>query len=141
MASLSPIWAFIFLVAHDVGKAINPSAVEGQIQGGFAQGLGYALHEELVWDGGHLINPTFMDYKIPGVHEVPHEIFPIIIENPEPSGPFGARGIGEPGLVGVAPAVANAVFNATDTRVRSLPLTSEKILTKIMPDQEKNNGK
>ena len=82
-----------------------------------------------------------MDYKIPGVHEVPHEIFPIIIENPEPSGPFGARGIGEPGLVGVAPAVANAVFNATDTRVRSLPLTSEKILTKIMPDQEKNNGK
>ena len=127
-------------LAHDVGKAINPSAVEGQIQGGFAQGLGYALHEELVWDGGHLINPTFMDYKIPGVHEVPHEIFPIIIENPEPSGPFGARGIGEPGLVGVAPAVANAVFNATDTRVRSLPLTSEKILTKIMPDQEKNNG-
>ena len=122
-------------LAHDVGKAINPSAVEGQIQGGFAQGLGYALHEELVWDGGRLVNPSFMDYKIPGAHDVPYEIHPIIVENPEPTGPFGARGIGEPGLVGVAPAVANAVFNATNIRVRSLPLTSEKILTKMLPDE------
>ena len=122
-------------LAHDVGKAINPSAVEGQIQGGFAQGLGYALHEELVWDGGRLVNPSFMDYKIPGAHDVPYEIHPIIVENPEPTGPFGARGIGEPGLVGVAPAVANAVFNATNIRVRSLPLTSEKILTEMLPDE------
>ncbi|MEC7490387.1 MAG: xanthine dehydrogenase family protein molybdopterin-binding subunit [Pseudomonadota bacterium] len=122
-------------LAHDVGKAINPSAVEGQIQGGFAQGLGYALHEELVWEDGRLSNPTFMDYKIPGAHEVPYEIHPIIVENPEPSGPFGARGIGEPGLIGVAPSIANAVFNATNTRVRSLPLTSEKILTAMLPDQ------
>ena len=128
-ASVTGAW-----LAHDVGKAINPSAVEGQIQGGFAQGLGYALHEELVWDGGRLVNPSFMDYKIPGARDVPYDIHPIIVENPEPTGPFGARGIGEPGLVGVAPAVANAVFDATNIRVRSLPLTSEKILTAMLPE-------
>ena len=122
-------------LAHDVGKAINPSAVEGQIQGGFTQGLGYALFEELVWDGGRLVNPTFMDYKIPGAHDVPYEIHPIIVENPEPSGPFGARGIGEPGLVGVAPAIANAVFKATGIRLRSLPLTPEKVLTAMMNEE------
>ncbi|HUT51057.1 MAG TPA: molybdopterin cofactor-binding domain-containing protein [Alphaproteobacteria bacterium] len=121
-------------LAHDVGKAINPAAVEGQIQGGFVQGVGYALFEEMVWDGGQLVNPSFMDYKIPGAHDVPYEIHPIIVENPEPTGPFGARGIGEPGLVGVAPAVANAVHNATGIRFHSLPLTPEKVLTAMLSE-------
>ena len=114
--------------AHDVGRAINPLTVEGQIQGGFVQGLGYALTEELVWDGGALVNPTMMDYKVPGATDVPDAIHPIIVEHPEPSGPFGAKAIGEPGLIGVAPALANAVADATGARLRDLPMTPERVL-------------
>jgi CO/xanthine dehydrogenase Mo-binding subunit len=118
-------------LAHDVGRAINPSAVEGQIQGGFVQGLGYALWEELVWDNGRLSNPTMMDYKIPGMLDVPLAIEPIIVEEREASGPFGAKGVGEPGIVAVAPAVANAVAAATGVRIRQLPLTPERVFTEL----------
>ena len=114
--------------AHDVGRAINPLAVEGQIQGGFVQGLGYALTEELVWDGPSLANPTMMDYKTPGALDVPYAITPIIVEHPEPSGPFGAKAIGEPGLIGVAPAIANGVARAVGFRARDLPITPERVL-------------
>ena len=117
--------------AHDVGKAINPVAVEGQIQGAFVQGLGYALFEEMVWDDGRLTNPSFMDYRIPGSVDVPSEIIPIIIEAPEPTGPFGAKGSGEPGLGPVAPAIANAVFAATGHRFRALPMTAETVRNTI----------
>lgn len=114
-------------LAHDVGRAINPSAVEGQIQGGFVQGLGYALWEELIWDNGRLSNPTMMDYKIPGTLDVPLAIEPIIVEEHEASGPFGAKGVGEPGIIAAAPAVANAVAAATGVRFRQLPLTPERV--------------
>ena len=114
--------------AHDVGRAINPLTVEGQIQGGFVQGVGYALTEELVWDDGSLINPTMMDYKAPGSMDVPFAINPIIVEHPEPSGPFGAKAIGEPGLIGAAPAIANAIADATGIRLRALPMTAERML-------------
>ena len=107
--------------AHDVGRAINPTAVEGQIQGGFVQGAGYALLEELLWEDGQPINPSMMDYKVFGALDLPLEIHPIIVEAPEPSGPFGAKGIGEPPLVGAAPAIANAVADATGLRLRTLP--------------------
>jgi CO/xanthine dehydrogenase Mo-binding subunit len=115
--------------AHDVGRAINPGLVEGQIEGAVAQGLGLALTEEMVWDDdGRLANPTLMDYKVPGILDVPDSIETIILETPEPSGPYGAKGVGENGLCGIPAAVANAVFNATGKRVRSLPITPEKIL-------------
>ncbi len=114
-------------LAHDVGCAINPLAVEGQIQGGFVQGLGYALWEELIWDTGRLSNPTMMDYKIPGTLDVPLAIEPIIVEEREASGPFGAKGVGEPGIVAVAPAIANAVAAATGARIRQIPLTPERV--------------
>jgi CO/xanthine dehydrogenase Mo-binding subunit len=114
-------------LAHDVGRAINPLAVEGQIQGGFVQGLGYALWEELIWDNGRLSNPTMMDYKIPGTLDVPLAIEPIIVEEHEASGPFGAKGVGEPGIIAAAPAVANAVAAATGVRFRQLPLTPERV--------------
>ncbi|HEX7007080.1 MAG TPA: molybdopterin cofactor-binding domain-containing protein, partial [Alphaproteobacteria bacterium] len=114
--------------AHDVGRAINPSAVEGQIEGGVVQGLGYALYEEMVWDSGRLANPSFMDYKIPGTMEAPPEIYPIIVEQPDDTGPFGAKGIGEPPIVGLAPAIANAVAHATGVRLRTLPMTPERVL-------------
>ena len=121
--------------AHDVGRAINPGAVEGQIQGGVVQGLGYSLFEEMVWDGGRLANPSFMDYKIPGALDVPPKINSIIIENPELTHPFGAKGIGEPPIVGVAPAVANAVSHAAGVRVRRLPVTSERVLRGLLEKQ------
>ncbi len=121
--------------AHDVGRAINPGAVEGQIEGGFVQGLGYALFEEMVWADGRLINPTLMDYKIPGIADIPVEIHSIIIEDPEPTGPFGAKGIGEPGLVPVAPAIANAIHAATGVRITKLPLTPERVLDALETSQ------
>ncbi len=119
--------------AHDVGRAVNRGAVEGQIQGGFVQGLGYALLEELVWDGGRLANPSFMDYKIPGSLDVPYAVHPIIIENPEPTHPFGVKGVGEPPMIGVAAAIANAIDHATGVRIRRLPITSERVLSGLLP--------
>ncbi|MEQ8696866.1 MAG: molybdopterin cofactor-binding domain-containing protein, partial [Bauldia litoralis] len=120
--------------ASDVGRAVNPSNVEGQIQGGFAQGLGYALFEEMVWEDGRLVNPSLMDYKVPGVMDVPETVTPIIVEEPEPTGPFGAKGVGEPALVGVAPAVGNAIRNAIGERLTRLPMTPERVLAAIDPD-------
>jgi CO/xanthine dehydrogenase Mo-binding subunit len=114
--------------AHDVGRAINPSSVEGQIEGGVVQGLGYALWEEMVWDSGRLANPSFMDYKIPGTMDAPPEIHPIIVEKPDADGPFGAKGIGEPPIVGLAPAIANALTHATGVRLNTLPMTPERVL-------------
>ena len=118
--------------ASDVGRAVNPTNVEGQIQGGFVQGMGYALFEEMVWEDGRLINPSLMDYKIAGALDAPAEITAIIVEDPEPSGPFGAKGVGEPAMVGVAPAVANAIADAADIRLRRLPMTPERVLEKLV---------
>ncbi|MDP6620139.1 MAG: molybdopterin-dependent oxidoreductase, partial [Nitrospinota bacterium] len=119
------------VAAHDVGRAINPAVVEGQIEGGFAQGLGYTLMEDLVTDGGQTINPSFIDYKIPSVLDVPEEMIPIIVEEPDPAGPFGAKGVGEPGLVATAPAVANAIYDAVGVRIHDLPITPEKVLAAL----------
>jgi CO/xanthine dehydrogenase Mo-binding subunit len=119
--------------AHDVGCAINPQMVEGQIQGGFVQGLGYALTEEMQWDeSGRLTNPTLMDYKVPTALDTPIEINPIIVEHPEPSGPFGAKGVGEPGLIGAAASIANAVAKATGKRLHRLPMTPERVLDALI---------
>jgi CO/xanthine dehydrogenase Mo-binding subunit len=116
--------------AHDVGHAIHPQNVEGQIEGGFVQGLGYALYEEIVFDNGKVINPSFADYKIPNSLDTP-PITPIIVEAYDETGPYGAKGLGEPGLVGVAPAVANAIFDAIGVRIKDLPITPEKIIDAI----------
>ena len=113
---------------HDVGRAINPSMVEGQIQGAIVQGLGYALTEELVWDGGDLINPTMMDYRVPGMTDVPYAIHPILLEHPEPDAPFGAKGVAEIPLTGTAPAVTSAIAHATGARISQLPATPERML-------------
>lgn len=117
---------------HDVGRAINPGATEGQIQGGFAQGLGYGLTEEMVFEDGRLANPSFMDYKIPSALEVPRRIECVLIEKPEAAHPFGARGVGEPPLVGAAAAIANAVADAIGRPVTRLPLTPERVLRAIL---------
>ena len=118
--------------AHDVGRAINPVSCEGQIQGGFVQGMGYALTEAMQWNAeGWLITTTLADYKIPGVLDSPPEIHPIVLEDPDPTHPVGAKGIGEPSLVGAAPAIANAICNATGARVRTLPMTPERVLDAV----------
>lgn len=114
--------------ACDIGKAINPMSVEGQIQGGFVQGLGFALFEEVVWDGARIANPSLMDYKIATTLDVPAQIHPLIIEDPETDGPFGAKGIGEIPICAVARAIANGIAAATGVRLRQLPLTPERVL-------------
>lgn len=122
-ADVAEVWS-----AMDVGKAINPGSVEGQIEGGFVQGMGFALTEEMVFDGPRLANPSMMDYKAPTSLDAPFDIHSIIVEAAEPGGPFGAKGIGEIGLVPVPAAIANAVAAAIGARLRRLPLTPERVL-------------
>ncbi len=117
-----------FWSAHDVGRAINTASVEGQIEGGIAQMLGYALTEEMLWDNGRMLNPSMMDYKIPGMADVPLKIHPLIIETPEDTAPFGAKGVGEICAVGPAPAVTNAIKHATGARINEIPVTPERAL-------------
>jgi len=122
------------LSAQDVGRAINPRLVEVQIEGGFVQGMGFALYEEMVWDGPRLVNPSLMLYKIPTSADSPR-IHAIIVEDPEPSGPFGAKGAGEVGLNPVPAAVANALTDAirgADGGWRHLPLSSERVLDRLI---------
>lgn len=113
--------------AHDVGQAINPAAVAGQIEGGSAMGQGYALSEELRYEQGRLVSPSFSEYLIPTSMDVP--IYQsIILESRSGVGPFGAKGIGEPSLTPVAPAIANAVADALGVRVFELPITPERVV-------------
>ncbi|MBT5780854.1 MAG: xanthine dehydrogenase family protein molybdopterin-binding subunit [Rhodospirillaceae bacterium] len=118
--------------AHDVGRAINPGAVESQIHGGFVQGQGYALCEEMLWEDGRLVNPSFMDYKFPGTLDTPDKIHAIILETPEKSHPFHVKGVGEPPLVGAAPAINNALSAATGLRLKQIPLTPERVLRGLL---------
>lgn len=113
--------------AHDVGRAINPMAVEGQIHGGVSMGLGYGLYEELVVEEGRVLNPNFGDYALPTVLDMP-EIDCIIVETDDQAGPFGAKGMAEPACIPTAPAIANAVYDAVGVRIRDLPVTPEKVL-------------
>ncbi|MBF0410865.1 MAG: xanthine dehydrogenase family protein [Candidatus Riflebacteria bacterium] len=118
------------IAAHDMGKAINPQQVEGQIQGGTLQGVGYCVMEEIRHDkNGKMLNDAFATYILPTFEDAP-DIQPIIVEHPYSSGPFGAKGFGEVPLMGIAPAVANAVFNATGKRIRKLPVKPECLMEK-----------
>ncbi len=116
--------------AHDVGQAINPAAVAGQIEGGAAQGQGYALSEDMIYRDGQLMTPSFSEYLIPTAMDMP-EVQSIILESRSGVGPFGAKGIGEPALTPVAPAIANAVADAIGTRVFELPITPERVVAAI----------
>ncbi|HEV3310187.1 MAG TPA: molybdopterin cofactor-binding domain-containing protein [Chloroflexota bacterium] len=114
--------------AIDVGKALNPAICEGQVEGAVTQALGYALTEEIVVSNeGRVLNPSFMDYKIFCADDMP-KLTTILVEDPEPTGPFGAKSVAEVAINGPAPAIANAIFDAIGVRLRSLPMSAEKVL-------------
>ena len=115
---------------HDVGRAINPASVEGQIAGGSMQGLGYALMEDLLIADGVIRAPTLSEYLIPTSMDFPTTKV-IMLESGSGVGPFGAKGIGEPALTPAAPAVANAVADALGMRIHELPITPEKVLAAV----------
>jgi CO/xanthine dehydrogenase Mo-binding subunit len=116
-----------FLSAADCGRPINPVLAEGQIEGAVVNGISYALWEEYRYDqDGRMTNPRFWDYKILTSRDTP-EIQTLLIQSEEPSGPFGAKSIGEVAINGPAPAIANAIFDAVGVRIRDLPITPEKV--------------
>ena len=122
--------------AHDVGRAINRAAVEGQIAGGTHQGLGYALMEEFALKDGRVVTPSFAEYLIPTTLDYPATEV-IVLESGTGIGPFGAKGIGEPALTPAAPAVANAVADALGVRIHEVPLTAERVLEAVDEAREK----
>lgn len=126
------------VAAHETGTTINQTMAEGQIEGSVAQGIGFALMEQLAHDDGTILNDGFLDYKILTNGDMP-EIKAICVESEGTNGPFGAKGIGEqPGLVPTAPAIANAIYDAIGVRFRELPITPDKVLEAL---KEKRGSK
>jgi CO/xanthine dehydrogenase Mo-binding subunit len=126
------------VAAHDVGKAINPGNVEAQIEGGIMQGIGFALTEEVVQEGGYLKTNSLGEYMVPTSMDVPR-IESHILEVPISSGPYGAKGVGEPALIPTAPAILNAICDALDIRVTELPATMEN-LRRLIREKEGMSG-
>ncbi|MEW5919391.1 MAG: molybdopterin cofactor-binding domain-containing protein [Bacillota bacterium] len=121
------------VAAHDVGKAINPMIVEGQVLGALAQGIGYALTEQMLYKDGKLLNGNFLDYKILTTADMP-QMEVSIVETMDEEGPFGAKGIGEPGLIPTAAAIANAIKDATGVRFKEIPILPEHIVEALSPE-------
>jgi len=118
------------VAAHDCGKALNPLAVEGQVIGSVYMGFGQAMQEEMVWEGGRLMNPSLLEYRIPTTLENP-EIECIIVESEDPEGPFGAKEAGEGSLAATIPAISNAIYDAVGVRLNTVPFSPEAILEAI----------
>ena len=116
-----------YVAAHDIGKAINPTLVEGQIIGGVAMGLGAALGEELIYEAGQTVNPAYLNYALPRSADLPR-IRAILLEEGDPAGPYGAKSIGELSIIPPAAALANAIYDAVGVRIRELPITPDKVL-------------
>lgn len=116
-----------YVTAADAGKALHPLQCEGQDEGSAMMGFGHTFYETYHYEGGQVVNSTLVDYKVPTFDDVPDEFESILIEDANGPGPYGAKGLGEGGIIPVAPAVANAVFWSTGARVKSLPLTPEKV--------------
>ena len=119
------VWA-----AHDVGRVVNPQGVEGQIEGGIVQALGQGLMEDYQLKDGHTTTHGFAKYILPTSLDVPR-INSVIIEDPDPLGPLGVKGIGEPAMVPTIPAIMNAIYDAVGVRITQLPATPEKVLMAI----------
>jgi CO/xanthine dehydrogenase Mo-binding subunit len=127
------VWA-----AHDVGRAVNPQGVEGQIEGGIVQALGQALMEDYKLQDGRTSTSGFAKYILPTALDVPR-VNSIIIEDPDPIGPLGVKGVGEPAMVPTIPAIMNAIYDAVGVRITDLPATPEKVLMAIR-DKERSDS-
>ena len=119
-----------YVAAHDVGRAINPLLLEGQVYGGVMMGIGYALTEQVQLEKGEIMNPNFRDYKILTAKDTVPIAAPFL-ETTDAEGPYGAKGIGEPGCVPTAPAIANAIYDAVGVRIKDLPITPERVLAAL----------
>jgi CO/xanthine dehydrogenase Mo-binding subunit len=116
-----------YVATQDVGRAINPAAVAGQVIGGVGQGVGWGLYEQMAYDeSGQVVSGSLMDYALPRATYIP-PVETVLLEVPSPDGPFGARGVGEPPVIPVAAAIANAIHDATGVRVTDLPMTAERL--------------
>ncbi len=122
LVKVEKVWA-----AHDVGKAINPAGIEAQVEGGVSQGIGYAITENFKMQNGKVLSDNLSTYLLPTALDI-GEIETIIVEDPEPLGPWGAKGIGEPAIIPTAAAIANAVSNAIGRPINEIPISPEKIL-------------
>src|SRR5262249_25639447 len=122
-----------YVAAHDVGRAINPFAIEQQIEGGVVMALGATLVEELLLDKatGLPLNPNMLDYKPLSIKDAPRNIEVVLIERPKEYGVFGSHGIGEPPMGPPAPTITNAVYNAVGVWITEMPLTREKLLAAL----------
>lgn len=129
LIQVTHLWA-----AYDCGTPINPVNVEGQIEGAFAQGLGYALFEKMHLEAGKVLNPNLADYKLPTALDVPGQEV-VLVDVHDPTGPFGAKAVGEGGLVPTAAAIANALYRACGVRLRELPLSPEAVLKALKARQ------
>lgn len=122
------LWLKRLISLADVGKAIHPDGCIGQEEGAAMMGIGHTLFEQMVYDSnGQLLNPNLIDYRVPSFGDVPEEFHTILLENEDGPGPYGVRGMGEGGLLSVAPSVANALARATGARIKDLPLTPERV--------------
>lgn len=119
-----------YVAAHDVGRALNPMLLDGQVYGGVLMGVGYALTEQVILEKGRNMNPDFRDYKILTAKDA-IDLETVTIETDDEDGPYGAKGIGEPGCVPTAPAIANAIYDAIGVRITDLPITPERVLAAI----------
>jgi CO/xanthine dehydrogenase Mo-binding subunit len=125
-----------YVGAVNAGKVINPLLAQGQIEGSVLCALGHTFYEEMVYDGGTLVNPNFMDYRLPTAFEMPADLRVILLEDRHREGPYGAIGIGESAVAAVAPAVGNALARAVGVRIRDLPITPEKVLAALRARRE-----
>src|SRR5918912_1455541 len=129
-----------YIVIQDVGRAINPATVEEQIHGGGAQGVGWAVYEEIIHDeSGTPITASFMDYTVPKARQTP-QLEAVIVEVPSPIGPYGAKPVGEPPVIPGGAAIANAVADAVGARVTELPLTPERVRRAMLQVNGRTNG-
>ena len=121
---------------HDVGKAINPALVRGQIEGAVVQAHGYAMSEDLQLADGFITNPRFSGYLIPGIGDIPLQVDSQILELADPLGPFGARGVAEMPFITYAPALTAAVYDATGVWFDTFPLTPSRVLAGLRASEE-----
>ena len=127
-----------YAAASDCGTVINPVGAEGQVEGAVAQGLGYALIEGLRFDEGRPVNPNFSDYRIPSMRDMP-PLKHAFADSYEPTGPFGAKGLGELGMDPTAAVISNAIFDAVGVRIKTLPITPEKVLKGLKEKEAKKS--